>query len=67
MQCIDAAYCYVCCSVCLSVCLCVGHTLLVNCAKTAELIDIPFVWHTCVSQWNHILDGDPDPQEKGHF
>ena len=54
---VDAAYCYRWSSeVCQSV-------MVVSCAKTAELIDMPYGLWTWVGQRNHVLDGDPDPME----
>jgi len=43
-------------SACLSVCV-LGTR--VNCAKTAELIGVPFEGQTFVSPGNHMLDDDP--------
>jgi len=39
----------------------------VRCAKTAELIDMPFWMKTLVVPWNHVLDGSPDPQGEGEI
>jgi len=64
---VDAAFCYrpssvVCRSVCLSVCLYVCRSVcryiaLVNTAKTAAPIEMPFGLRTRVGSWNHVLDG----------
>ena len=52
-------------SVCLSVCLCVT---LLNPAKTAEPINMPFGLRTWVGPRNHVLDGGPDlPIGRGTF
>ena len=57
---IDAVYCYRPSSVvCLSVCLSVT---LVNRAKMAELIEMPFELRIWVGPGNHVLDGGPDPR-----
>jgi len=41
----------------------------VSCAKTAELIDMPFRGLTHVGPRNHVLDGVqiPPPHGKGYF
>jgi len=44
-------------SVCWLVCRCV----------TAELTEMPFGLSTRVDPRNHVLDGGPDPHEKGQF
>ena len=56
---IDAVYCYrpssvVCRSVCRS-------GTLVNRAKTAEPMEMPFGFRSRVGTGNHVLDGGPDP------
>jgi len=45
------------CSVSVSVCL---LNTAMNCAKTAEPIEMPFVMWTPMSRGNHVLSGDPD-------
>ena len=35
-----------------------------NCAKTAELIEMPFALWTRVGPRKHVLDGGTDPWEK---
>jgi len=63
---VDAVYCYrpssvVCRSVCQSV-------TLVNPAKMAELIDMPFGLRTWVGPGNCVLDGGPDlPMGRDNF
>ena len=58
-----------CVSVCLSVCPCVyvlGRR--VSCAKTAELIEMPFGALTHEGPRNHVLNGSPDPLwERAHL
>ena len=66
---VDAAYCYqpssvVCRSVCRSVRLSVT---LVNPAKTAALIEMPFGLETRVGAGNHVLDGVQILHGKGQF
>jgi len=64
---VDAAYCYrsssvVCRSVCLSVCLSIGRPVtLVNSAKTAEPIKMPFGLRTLVDPGNHVHS---EPEKK---
>jgi len=49
---------------CLSVCLTVT---LVSPAKTSEPIEMPFGSNILVGPGNHVLDGGPDPHEKGQL
>jgi len=61
----DAAYCYRQSSmVCWSVCLLVT---LLNPAKMAEPIEMPFRLRTRMAPMNHVLNGGPDPHGKGQF
>jgi len=36
-----------------------------SCAKTAQLIRMPFGMLSRVDPWNHVLDGVPMPSRKG--
>jgi len=40
---------------------------VVNCAKMAKLIEMPFGLWTRVGQRKHVLDEGPDPLAKGNF
>jgi len=42
-----------------------GHYCAVICAKTAELIEMPFGLRVWMGPWNHVLDGSSDPPWKG--
>jgi len=67
---VDVVYCYrlssvVCRSVCGSVC---WSVILVNPAKTAKPIEMPFGLMTQVGPGNRVLDGGPDPpMGRGNF
>jgi len=41
--------------------------MVVSPAKTAEPIEMPFGFCTQVGPMNHVLDGGPDLDGKGHF
>ena len=52
------------CNVCVSVCELFTQ---VSCAKTAELIEMPFGWLISVSPRNHVLDGIQIPAVRSTF
>jgi len=65
---VDAAYCYRPSSViCLSVCLVCLSVTVVSSAKMAEPIEMPNGTLSRVDPRKHLLDGGPDPRDKGKF